>query len=143
MGEPATPDGFDCRRSTLVVDCAVMGRPLRLLVVEDHVDSAELLAELLENHGHSVRIATNATEAYALANEHPFDVVVSDVGLPDASGYELMQRLRERFPIKGIAVTGSGRAADIEKGREAGFSLHLTKPVSFRKLAEALQQLAG
>lgn len=120
-----------------------MGRSLRLLVVEDHVDSAELLAELLENHGHSVRVATNASDAFALASEHPFDVVVSDVGLPDASGYELMQRLRERFAMKGIAVTGAGRAADIEKGREAGFSAHLTKPVSFRKLQEALQQLAG
>ena len=126
-----------------VVDCPEMGRSLRLLVVEDHVDSAELLAELLENHGHFVRIATNASDAFALASEHPFDVVVSDVGLPDASGYELMHRLRERFAMKGIAVTGAGRAADIQKGREAGFSAHLTKPVSFRKLQEALQQLAG
>lgn len=120
-----------------------MGRPLRLLVVEDHVDTAELLAELLEHHGHMVRVATNASDAFALASEQTFDVVVSDVGLPDATGYELMERLRARFAMKGIAVTGSGRESDIERGRAAGFSMHLTKPVSLRKLEEALELLAG
>lgn len=120
-----------------------MGRSLRLLVVEDHIDSAELLAELLENHGHTVRVATTASDAMAIANEQPFDVVLSDVGLPDASGYELMQQLRERFPIKGIAMTGSGRPSDIEAGRAAGFSVHLTKPVSLRRLQQALEDLAG
>lgn len=126
-----------------MVDWRLMPRPLRLLVVEDHVDSAELLAELLRHHGHTVRIATTASAAIALANEQTFDVVVSDVGLPDATGYELMATLRERFPIKGIAVTGSGRASDIERGRAAGFSVHLTKPVSMRRLEQALEELAG
>jgi CheY-like chemotaxis protein len=112
-------------------------------VVEDHVDSAELLAELLESHGHSVRLARTASDAIALASEHTFDVVVSDVGLPDASGYELMAQLRERFAIKGIAMTGSGRASDIERGRAAGFSVHLTKPVSLRRLEQALEELGG
>jgi CheY-like chemotaxis protein len=120
-----------------------MGRSLRLLVVEDHVDSAELLAELLEHNGHTVRIATTASAALAIANEQTFDIVVSDVGLPDASGYELMAALRERYPIKGIAVTGSGRASDIERARGAGFAMHLTKPVSLRRLEQALQELAG
>ena len=120
-----------------------MGRSLRLLVVEDHIDSAELLAELLQNHGHTVRVATTASDAMAIANEQTFDVVVSDVGLPDASGYELMQQLRKRFPIKGIAMTGSGRPSDIEAGRAAGFSVHLTKPVSLRRLQQALEDLAG
>ena len=120
-----------------------MGRPLRLLVVEDHVDSAELLAELLQTHGHSVRVATTASAAMALANEHTFDVVLSDVGLPDATGYELMTQLRKRYPIKGIAVTGSGRASDVERASAAGFSVHLTKPVSLRRLTQALEELAG
>jgi CheY-like chemotaxis protein len=120
-----------------------MGRPLRLLVVEDHADSAELLAELLENNGHTVRIATTVHDAIAIANEQPFDVVVSDVGLPDASGYELMQHLRTRFPIKGIAMTGSGRASDIEAGRAAGFSMHLTKPVTMSRLEQALQDVTA
>lgn len=120
-----------------------MGRSLRLLVVEDHIDSAELLAELLEHNGHTVRVATTASDAIAAASEQPFDVVVSDVGLPDASGYELMQQLRERFPIKGIAMTGSGRQSDIDAGRAAGFSVYLTKPVSLQRLQQALDEVAG
>ena len=119
-----------------------MGRSLRLLIVEDHVDSAELLAELLQGHGHSVRVATTASDAMALAARETFDVVVSDVGLPDASGYELMAHLRERSSIIGIAVTGSGRASDIERGRAAGFSAHLTKPVSLQRLEQTLLELA-
>lgn len=120
-----------------------MGRPLRLLVVEDHVDSAELLAELLQHNGHTVRVATTASDAMAIAAEQPFDIVLSDVGLPDATGYELMQQLRDRFAMKGIAVTGSGRASDIERGRAAGFSLHLTKPFTLTRLQQALDELAG
>ncbi len=119
-----------------------MGRPLRLLVVEDHVDSGDLLAELLQSHGHTVRVARTASDAIALAAEHTFDIVVSDVGLPDASGYELMAQLRAKSPIKGIAMTGSGRPSDIERGRAAGFSVHLTKPVSLRRLEQALEELA-
>jgi CheY-like chemotaxis protein len=120
-----------------------MVRPLRLLLVEDHVDSAELLAELLEHNGHAVKVATSASAALALASANEFDVLVSDLGLPDASGYELMQQLRERYAIKGIAVTGSTRASDDERGREAGFSMYLTKPVSLRTLSAALEQVAG
>ena len=114
-----------------------------MLVVEDHVDSAELLAELLESSGHTVRVANTASAAMEAANEQPVDVVVSDVGLPEASGYELMQQLRERFPIKGIAMTGSGRQSDIDAGRAAGFSVYLTKPVSLRRLQQALDEVAG
>jgi two-component system CheB/CheR fusion protein len=120
-----------------------MGRPLRLLLVEDHVDSAELLAEMLTHHGHTCAIATTVSEALALAGTQDFDVVVSDVGLPDASGYDLMQQIRARYTMKGIAVTGSSRASDVERGREAGFSMHLIKPVSLRKLEAALEQVAG
>lgn len=120
-----------------------MGRSLRLLLVEDHVDSAELLAELLQHHGHTVSVATSAEAALELASQNKFDVIVSDVGLPDASGYELMEQLRERYALKGIAVTGSNRATDVERGKAAGFSAHLTKPVSLRKLEAALEQVAG
>jgi two-component system, chemotaxis family, CheB/CheR fusion protein len=120
-----------------------MGRPLRLLVVEDHIDSAELLAELLQHKGHTVRVATSASAAIAIASEQTFDAVVSDVGLPDASGYELMEQLRARHALKGVALTGSGRAADIERGRRAGFAMHLTKPVTLRTLEQALQELTA
>jgi CheY-like chemotaxis protein len=120
-----------------------MGRPLHLLVVEDHVDSAELLAELLQHVGHTVRVATTASDAIAIATEQRFDVVLSDVGLPDASGYWLMTELRDRFALKGIAVTGAGRASDIERGKAAGFSAHLIKPFSLNKLQQTLDELVG
>jgi two-component system, chemotaxis family, CheB/CheR fusion protein len=120
-----------------------MGRSLRLLLVEDHADSAELLAELLQNHGHTVTVASSAEDALQIASHHAFDVVVSDVGLPDASGYELMEQMQKLYAVKGIAVTGSSRASDVERGKAAGFSAHLTKPVSIRKLEAALEQVAG
>lgn len=124
-----------------MVDCVRMGRALRLLIVEDHQDSAELMAELLESHGHSVAIATTASAALELANGREFDLVVSDVGLPDASGYELMKELRERHAMKGIAITGSSGEDAEQLGRAAGFSMHLTKPVSIRRLEQAIDAL--
>jgi two-component system CheB/CheR fusion protein len=117
-----------------------MGRALRLLLVEDHDDSADLLAELLKNHGYSVRIARNASDALNLAAaESCGGVVVSDVGLPDASGYDLMEKLRDR--MKGIAITGSSGDEAEARGRRAGFSAHLTKPVSVRRLEQAIAAL--
>ena len=118
----------------------MVAKPLRLLLVEDHADSAELLAELLESHGHTVRIAGTAFDALALAGEETFDLVVSDVGLPDASGYELMQQLRDRFSLKGIALTGTLETAEV---REAGFVAYLRKPFAVRALEQALQSIAA
>jgi CheY-like chemotaxis protein len=117
----------------------VVARPLRLLLVEDHVDSAELLAELLENHGHTVRVAGTASDALARASEEPFDLVVSDVGLPDATGYELMEQLRDRFALKGIALTG---VRETHLVREAGFVAYLSKPITVRRLEQTLQNVA-
>lgn len=118
-----------------------MGRALRLLIVEDHEDSAALMAEILESHGHSVAVATTATAALELANTQAFDVVVSDVGLPDATGYELMQQLRDRHAMKGIAITGTAGEEAERLGRAAGFSMHLTKPVTIRRLEQAIDEL--
>lgn len=100
------------------------------------------MAELLQTHGHTVSVATTASAARVLASQQAFDVIVSDVGLPDASGYELMSELRDLYALKGIAVTGSGHATDVERARVAGFSMHLTKPVSFVRLEAALEQVA-
>lgn len=115
-------------------------RPLRLLLVEDHADSAELLAELLESRGHTVRIAATASDALARAAEERFDLVVSDVGLPDASGYELMQQLRDRFALKGIALTGT---RETDRVRAAGFVAYLSKPIALRALEQTLATIAA
>lgn len=114
---------------------------LRLLVVEDHEDTAELLASLLEMRGHRVRTATCVRDALKLAIEERFDLVVSDVGLPDATGYDLMRELRATTTIKGIAMSGWGRPEDIERSREAGFSEHLTKPVVLQRLEQAIDRV--
>ena len=117
----------------------MVAKPLRLLVVEDHVDSAELLAELLESKGHTVRIAATARDALARAAEEPFDLVVSDVGLPDASGYELMQQLRDRHALKGIALTGTRQPDELG---DSGFVAFLVKPIALRTLEQALENAA-
>jgi CheY-like chemotaxis protein len=124
-----------------VVDCAVMGRPLRLLLVEDHQDSAELMAEILASHGHQVAVAATASEALELARTQVFDLVVSDVGLPDASGYDLMRQLSALQTLKGIAITGSTGAEVERAGRAAGFSAHLTKPVTMRRLEQVIAEV--
>lgn len=111
---------------------------LRLLIVEDHRDTAELLSNLLEMRGHEVAIAESVKDALRLAGEKSFDLVVSDVGLPDATGYDLMRELRARMPIRGIAISGWGRPEDIARSREAGFSEHLTKPVGLQRLEQAI-----
>jgi CheY-like chemotaxis protein len=118
----------------------VVVRPLRLLLVEDHADSAELLAELLESHGYSVRIAATASAALACAGEEKFDLVVSDVGLPDLSGYDLMQQLRDRFALKGIALTGT---RELPGAKDSGFVAYLTKPIAIRTLEETIASVAA
>lgn len=118
-----------------------MGRALRLLIVEDHADSAELMAEILASHGHQVAVALSASAALELAKSQEFDLVVSDVGLPDASGYDLMQQLHTMQSMKGIAITGSS-GDDVEtRGRAAGFSAHLTKPVTMRRLEQVINEV--
>ena len=118
----------------------VAKKSLRLLLVEDHADSAELLAELLASRGHHVRIAGTASDALAFAAKETFDLVVSDVGLPDATGYELMAKLRDRHALKGIALTGT-RITDAAEG--SGFVAYLTKPIALRTLEEALETAAA
>jgi CheY-like chemotaxis protein len=120
---------------------ASQSRSLRLLVVEDHIDTVELLASLLEMRGHIVKTARSVGDALALASAETFDMVLSDVGLPDASGYDLMKRLRETTTMKGIAMSGWGRAEDIARSHEAGFTEHLTKPVQLATLETAIERV--
>ncbi len=112
----------------------------RLLVVEDHADTALVLCQLLKMLGYSVRHAGSLAEARALAASGTFDVLLSDVGLPDGTGYELMAELKSRDLI-GIAMSGYGMDEDIRRGREAGFAEHLVKPVDVSVLQRTLQRL--
>jgi CheY-like chemotaxis protein len=79
--------------------------------------------------------------ALTAAADLPFDLIISDIGLPDGSGIELMQLLNARTPIRGIAVSGYGMEEDIRRSREAGFMAHLTKPINFHQLEEAIHRI--
>lgn len=116
---------------------------LRLLVVEDHADTSRALKVLLTQEGFQVTTADNASSALRRAGEDSFDFIVSDIGLPDASGYELMTRIQAIQPLRGIAMSGYGMEADVRQSLAAGFSEHLVKPIKIPQLVAAIQRLAG
>ena len=115
----------------------------RVLLVEDHPDSARLMGRLLGASGYIVSVAHSVASALKLAAAGPFDIVISDIGLPDATGYDLMRRLKADYGLRGIAVTGYGMDDDLRQGREAGFLDHVTKPVSLAQLEAAIQRVLG
>jgi PAS domain S-box-containing protein len=139
VAEPTQADASSRR----LVDPAGEARPWRLLIVEDHADTARTLGRLLRAAGYMVKIAHDAASALELAATEEFDLVVSDLGLPDATGHELMQRLRERHAIKGIAMSGYGMEEDTRRSQAAGFSEHLVKPVTVPQLREAIRRVIG
>jgi PAS domain S-box-containing protein len=116
-------------------------RHLRLLLVEDHTDTSRTMQALLRRMGHEVRPARSAKEALALATGHKFDLVISDLGLPDMNGLAMMRELRDGHGLSGIAVSGFGSDEDIAGSRAAGFIHHLTKPITFEKLAAMLNDI--
>lgn len=115
---------------------------LSILVVEDNEDTLEMLQLILESLGHDVQVAVNATDALATAEKHRFDLVISDLGLPDLSGHELMRRLQQQRPVEAIAVSGYGRPEDVRESLSAGFRRHLTKPISLEQLEGAVADAA-
>ena len=116
--------------------------PLRILLVEDHLDTLQCLTKLLKKWGHTVATAENARTAQALADRQEFDLLVSDLGLPDGSGLDVMRHLKERSRIPGIALSGFGTEEDIRQSRAAGFAEHLVKPVNTATLRTAIRQFA-
>ena len=118
-------------------------RTLRILLVEDHADTAMLLVRLLQRAKHAVKTALDLASAEAIAGQEPFDLVISDLRLPDGSGLDLMRSLKERYQLRGIAMTGCGMEEDIQLSKEAGFVEHLTKPIDFKQLLEKIAGLAA
>jgi two-component system CheB/CheR fusion protein len=126
------------------------GRALRILLVEDHADTATAMADLLSGLGHRVTVASSVTAALAAVErlaapggKPRLDLVISDLGLPDGNGQELMRDLSNRYGLKGIALSGYGMDEDRERSLQAGFSRHLTKPVKVRVLRAAITEVAG
>jgi signal transduction histidine kinase len=114
-------------------------RPRRILLVEDHQDSADMLSQLLIFHDFDVTVARTVEEAVSVADQGLFDLVISDIRLPDGSGLDLMRRLRSHRPIRGIAISGFGTEEDFRRSRAAGYETHLTKPVDFNTLLDAIE----
>jgi CheY-like chemotaxis protein len=114
----------------------------RILLVEDHEDTNRSLSLLLERRGYAVLTAATVTDAVRMAAQHEFDILVSDIGLPDGSGIELMQQLTLTRPVRGIALTGFGMEEDVTQSRAAGFSHHLVKPVDLNRLDFLIQQMS-
>jgi len=116
---------------------------LRLLFVEDHDDTREVLARLLSLRGYCVEAARNAQEARVLSNGKTFDLLVSDIALPDATGCELLKELGSKHRLCGIAMSGFGSDADVAQSKAAGFLEHLVKPIDAPALDAAIQRAVG
>jgi signal transduction histidine kinase/CheY-like chemotaxis protein len=113
----------------------------RILLIDDHPDTLWALTRLLTRHGYVVTSAANCADALAEARSGRFDIVISDLGLPDGSGLELIKDIRQHAPVRAIALSGYGMESDLIETAEAGFDLHLTKPVVLQSLLKAIESL--
>ena len=115
----------------------------RILFVEDHADTRVVMSLLLESLGCKVSTAATVKEALDLADRQRFDLLVSDIGLPDGSGMDVMRHVAGQHRLKGIAISGYGQEDDLLRSQEAGFALHLVKPVNIHALRQAIQELTA
>ena len=114
---------------------------LRVLVVDDNMDSAKSLGMLLEATGHDVQLAYDGPTALQATLDYRPNVVLLDIGLPGLDGYKVAKRIREQPTLKNVvlvAMTGYGHVADLRRSDEAGFNHHLVKPADFMKIKEIL-----
>ena len=132
----AIPKSSDAPRST------AKRRSVRILLVEDHEDTNRSLTRMLRRRGYEVHPANDIRSALDIAARKQFDVLVSDIGLPDGSGIDLLKALRAKRDVFGIALSGYGMEEDIRRSGEAGFSHHLVKPVDLNKLDSIIQEMS-
>ncbi|GLU31779.1 response regulator [Trinickia caryophylli] len=116
---------------------------LAILLVEDHADTAEVMAQLMRGLGHDVTVASSVADALAATQAAPFDLIVSDIGLPDGTGIDFIGAFRQRSQVPAVALTGFGTDEDVRRCLAAGFTSHLTKPVNFIQLEELIQRAAA
>jgi signal transduction histidine kinase/CheY-like chemotaxis protein len=114
-----------------------------ILIIEDNVDGAQSLAEILEFHGHRVRVARDGCSGIATAKEFQPDTILCDIGLPDVDGYDVARTLRQDGPLRGtrlVALSGYAQPEDRRRARDAGFDAHLVKPVDLDELMRVLNE---
>jgi PAS domain S-box-containing protein len=138
---PAHPGDGDAAPAAVAAGLEQKPADIRILLVDDHHDTNRAMARLLQRLGYDVQTADSVRSALEAAGERKFDLLISDIGLPDGSGLELMRELLQRHPIKGIALSGFGMEEDVKKSKEAGFYEHLTKPINFKRLETAIRDL--
>jgi CheY-like chemotaxis protein len=119
------------------------GKSLRILVVEDHGETLQTLSRLLTHFGHEISMADGAQSAREIVESKQFDVVLSDIGLPDGSGYDIIAHAKQKQPVTGVALTGFDKEEDFKRSKEAGFDFHLTKPIDFHELRTVLAQVGA
>ncbi|HVZ62952.1 MAG TPA: response regulator [Lacunisphaera sp.] len=110
-----------------------------VLVVEDHSPTSAVVARMVRSRGFQVVAASSLAEARAAARQHDIGFVISDLGLADGDGCDLMQELRSQLGIRGAVISGYGSAADLARSAEAGFIVHLVKPITAAELDEVLK----
>ena len=120
-----------------------MSEPLSILLVDDHEDTNRSLMLLLRRRGFQVKTAVDIAQAVEMFAQENFDVLVSDMGLPDGSGLDLLPSLTKNPPRFGIIVSGYGMEEDVERSRAAGYQEHLVKPVDVNQLEAVIRRLAG
>jgi signal transduction histidine kinase len=116
---------------------------LHVLLVEDNVVTLKVMSRLFRDFGYEVTPAPDVASARTAAQAKQFDLVVSDLGLPDGSGLDLMRQLRDRHGLRGIALSGYGQDQDVLESRAAGFVEHLVKPVDFARLEAAVRRVTS
>ena len=121
---------------------AVAAKGLRILVVEDHESTAQIMARLLQRAGHEVEVAYSVAGAKGIFDRRDFDLVISDLGLPDGNGLDLFRYMNERQRVEGIALSGYGMQDDIQASLAAGFREHVIKPVDWPKLESIVDHAA-
>jgi PAS domain S-box-containing protein len=129
-----------------VVPAPATGRPdsrLAILLIEDHVDTAEVMAQLIRGIGHDVTVVGRVDDALAATQSATYDLIVSDVGLPDGTGLDLIKAFREHSDVPAVALTGFGTDEDVRRCLAAGFTSHLTKPVNFNQLEQLIESAAN
>lgn len=120
---------------------------LNILIAEDDDDSREMLIFLLEKHHFKIKAVSNAADALTAISNNPPNLLISDVGMPDMDGYELIRRVRQFSPEMGgqvpaIALTGYASQQDRARSLEAGYQAHLSKPIDFDELFETIRKIA-
>jgi signal transduction histidine kinase/CheY-like chemotaxis protein len=115
----------------------------KILLVDDHEDTCTGMRMILERRGYRVKTAHDVQSALELARNYPFELLISDLGLPDGTGFDLMKELKRLRgdSIRGVALSGFGMESDIERSMEAGFEVHLIKPVNLERLSEILRRV--